>query len=317
MSYPSFSEAQKIQQQFRGTVFAKLGQKEKFANFVADGMPVDAVDPNGSAALACAAGSGKKDMVLYLIESGAEVARVNPQGESALYLAIQSREVECARVLLEAGAPVDGVTAHGKNALHAAATVGSIPLIDAVLDHGPAELLNVATKDERLAYLDGLTALGWATYSRQDAAGAHLAARQGTNILAANGQGQSPLHHAAKHGLLEAARAIVAAAPTAVEARDEEGATPIHWAAREDQADVLSFLLSTEKGAGLLNDQDTARGYTPLHAAAKGGASDAAKVLCRAGADKAARDKHGDVPDRVGSTQKVRTTIQSNFIAAK
>jgi len=279
-------------------------------------MPVDAVDPNGSAALACAASSGKRAMVDFLLEQGANVSRVNAQKESALYLAIQAREEDCAVALLHAGAPVNVVTAHGKNALHAAATVGSISLIDAVLEHGPPELLNVATRDERLAYLDGLTALGWATYSRQDKAGAHLAARQGTNVLAANGQGQSPLHHAAKHGLLEAARAIVAAAPAAVEARDDEGATPLHWAAREDQADVLSFLLSTDKGALLLNDADTLRGYTPLHAAAKGGAADTAKVLCRAGADKAARDKHGDVPDRVGSTQKVRTTIQSNFIAA-
>jgi ankyrin repeat protein len=62
-------------------------------------------------------------------------------------------------------------------------------------------------------------------------AGAYVDAQGGGASLEAHGDKKAtPLHMAAMHGHSESIKALVAAGAT-VDARDDENATPLHWAA--------------------------------------------------------------------------------------
>ena len=63
-------------------------------------------------------------------------------------------------------------------------------------------------------------------------------------------------------------------------AKDTDGRTPLHWAARSGQTDVAELLMA--KGADV--KAKDARGFTPLRTAARGGHKDMAALLRKHGA---------------------------------
>jgi len=89
------------------------------------------------------------------------------------------------------------------------------------------------------------------------------------------------IHEAVKTGNLAAVKALVEKDPAQVNAKDEAGRMPLHWAARGMSNEVLAYLV--EKGADL-NALDN-NGTAPLHSLASRGNADGVRILLAKGAD--------------------------------
>jgi hypothetical protein len=104
---------------------------------------------------------------------------------------------------------------------------------------------------------------------------------------------RKPLHGAAFSGNLEVVRILIEYNPADINARDEDGWTPLFWASRGHNftdGSVLRLLL--EHGADI-NPQSQSR-RTPLHWASIAGAPGVVRLLLEHGADVEAKDKHGE-----------------------
>lgn len=90
------------------------------------------------------------------------------------------------------------------------------------------------------------------------------------------------LHIAAKTGLIEYTKRIIASGEVNVNARDIYGKTPIWWAATSGQADIIRILV---KEGGQPDQEEKICGLKPLHEAAKENHFDAVRALLEAGVD--------------------------------
>lgn len=89
-----------------------------------------------------------------------------------------------------------------------------------------------------------------------------------------------PLHRAVRNGHAATVAALLAAAPAGVDAANENGWTPLIYAARWGHAELVSALLA----AGADASARTRDGRTALSAARDGGHGKAATLLQKAGA---------------------------------
>ncbi len=89
------------------------------------------------------------------------------------------------------------------------------------------------------------------------------------------------IHEAVKTGNLAAVKALIEKDPGQIKAKDETGRTPLHWAARGTNNEVLAYLV--EKGAGL--DVLDGNGTAPLHSLASRGNAAGMRILLAKGAD--------------------------------
>ncbi|CAD7697307.1 unnamed protein product [Ostreobium quekettii] len=94
---------------------------------------------------------------------------------------------------------------------------------------------------------------------------------------------------ACAYGDFEKLREFVSSDPECVNRPDEQGYTPLQWAALNNRVSVASFLL--ERGA-VPNNADLS-GQTPLHWSAVRGALGVAEILLRAGARPDLKDNRG------------------------
>ena len=110
--------------------------------------------------------------------------------------------------------------------------------------------------------------------------------------LLLGGCGESPnelLHQAVIDGNIEAVKQHIAAGAD-VNAKDENGVTPLHWTETKEIAELL-----IAKGADV-NAKDDWSGSTPLHRAATFGYKEIAELLIAKGADVNARTGSGETP---------------------
>ena len=115
----------------------------------------------------------------------------------------------------------------------------------------------------------------------------------GALALAALFCGCTPsLHDTVARGDSETARAMIAANPELVMARNKLGKTPLHYAVTYGAAPMIDLL--AEAGADINAADKT--GLTPLHVAAMLDRTKEAEALLARGADIAARDSFGDTP---------------------
>lgn len=114
---------------------------------------------------------------------------------------------------------------------------------------------------------------------------------QGADIEAKTDNGSTPLHWAAASGHTDVANLLLEKGAD-IEAKDRGGWTPLHWAAANGQTDIANLLL--EKGADI--DAKTNDGKTPLHLAAYKGHTAVAEMLIEKGADLDTKDCKGRTP---------------------
>ncbi|MDE2717184.1 MAG: ankyrin repeat domain-containing protein [Chloroflexota bacterium] len=107
-------------------------------------------------------------------------------------------------------------------------------------------------------------------------------------VDATNDYGMTPLHWAARAGSMECAELLLERGPL-VNLQNKARRTPLQLAAEADRADIIRLL--ARHGADL-NTQDR-KGRTPLHRATYEGCVEAAEALLEAGADPTVLNKNG------------------------
>lgn len=100
------------------------------------------------------------------------------------------------------------------------------------------------------------------------------------------------IHDAAREGDLTKMKMLLEKDPKLVNAKDETGRTPLHWACRGVHPDVVKFLV--EKGADI-NALDNNQ-IAPLHSIAARGHTEAAELLIKKGAQINIKDYNSHTP---------------------
>jgi ankyrin repeat protein len=118
-----------------------------------------------------------------------------------------------------------------------------------------------------------------------------LLIKAAADINAKDNDGMTPLHLAAYKGHREVAELLINAGAN-VNEKDNNGSTPLHEAADNGYTAVAELLIN----AGAEVNAKANYGSTPLHLAAQGGCTAVAELLINAGAQINAQDNNGKTP---------------------
>ncbi|XP_050210401.1 probable protein S-acyltransferase 23 [Mercurialis annua] len=142
------------------------------------------------------------------------------------------------------------------------------------------------------------TALHWAAV-RGSIAAAEVLLQNGARVEAADINGYRAVHVAAQYGQTSVLNHIVAKYHGEFDVPDNEGRSPLHWAAYKGYPDTVRLLLFRDASQG----RQDREGCTPLHWAALKGNVEACTVLVHAGTKQelAVKDKNGFTPAQLAS----------------
>lgn len=218
---------------------------------------LDTVDykSSGSTALHWAATGGHEEIVAFLLARKANPDIRNWHGKTALHFATGHGGCEVVKLLIRAGADLDIPDEKGDTALHWAIFNRQNSIAKKLVKAG-AELNR--WNNERISPLN--TALIVGNYE----AVKFLMERDAEYSI--DKKWRNPFHCAVWGGSLESLQYLCDnLSPEEygqlISARDEQGETPIHYAAHAGRADMVTFLI--EKGA-LVNQQCYGKKRTPL-----------------------------------------------------
>ncbi len=197
--------------------------------------------------------------------------------------------------------------------------LGSASAVSSVLEAsrvGDAEALRAAVRaggDVNAAQSDGFTALHWAAKNGHRAIAEVLLAAGADHSATTRLGRHTPLHVAAASGHAGVAEALLAggAAPDPV---TSTGAQPIHLAAASGNVELVAAL--TASGASL-DATETKWGMTPLMFAAVSGRADAIRAMLEAGADPSVTAGVLDVVERAQQDSDERRARQERLEAVR
>lgn len=138
----------------------------------------------------------------------------------------------------------------------------------------------------------GQTALHWAVVAGNSACAAALL-QAGADASARDARGYSSLVHCAQYGRVDLAHVLVlAGGPSIVDAPDNDGRGPLHWAAHAGWLSMVAYLAVVADPPATVDATDHA-GQSALHKACARGHELVARALVSAGADASLRDNIG------------------------
>lgn len=189
---------------------------------------------------------------------------------------------------------VDGLSVYqpdgnGYFALQWAALNNFTDIVQYIIEHGA----NVHATDNA-----GQTALHWAAV-RGSIAAADVLLQNGARVEAADINGYRAVHVAAQYGQTAFVNHIVAKYHADLNVPDNDGRSPLHWAAYKGFGDTIRLLLFRDAFQGR-QDKD---GCTPLHWAALRGNAEACTLLVHAGTKEelTVKDNAGLTPAELAS----------------
>ncbi|KAL6498893.1 hypothetical protein OROHE_026400 [Orobanche hederae] len=173
---------------------------------------------------------------------------------------------------------------NGYYALHWAALNNLADIVQYIIDRGG----DVDAKDNA-----GQTALHWAA-ARGSIAAADVLLQNGARVEAADSNSYRPVHVAAQYGHTAFLNHIVATYHADFNVPDNDGRSPLHWAAYKGFSDTIRLLLFRDA----CQESQDKEGCTPLHWAALRGNVEACSVLAHTGSKKELKlkDKEGKTP---------------------
>lgn len=188
-----------------------------------------------------------------------------------------------------AGRSLSRPDAHGYYALHWAALNNYADIAQYIIEHGA---------DVNAADNTGQTALHWAA-ARGSVAAADVLLQNGARVEAADSNGYRAVHVAAQYGQTTFLNHIIAKYNADFDTPDNDGRSPLHWAAFKGFTDTVRLLLFRDAFQGAQDRE----GCTPLHWAAIKGHSEACTLLVHAGTKKelSVKDKAGFTPVQLAS----------------
>jgi len=251
------------------------------------------------------------EIVDTLIQAGAPVNAQNAKGDTALILCARTEHYEYAKSLIEAKAEIFKMNLAGENALKIALSKGYKAVDNIVLpsnvnqsdDNSNSVLMTAVSLKAPADVLKLILSKGADPNARnkaQDSA-LHIAVRQNyaeqgvvlldanADIFQYNAQQENPLFLAltAKPAPLE-----WFFRPNVIAARDANGDSVVHHAARKNLPEGIAYLIKNGASLDVLNNALE----TPLHTAAKYDATEAIQYLVGAGSSLKAVDIKGDIP---------------------
>ena len=210
------------------------------------------LDRAGWTRLHVAADRHDGDEVRRLLAEKANVNAAAKDGRTPLHLAAEAGDREIVRALLDGKADLNPKDAAGRTPVERAAREDSEDVVSLLAERG-CDLPDV---------------LSAASVGRIEVVEA-LLKKDPTQARATNAHGGTPLHLAARRGDVKTA-ALLLAAGAAVDARDEEGCTPLLFAAAGGREDMARLLLENKADP---NSLPTFQEVSPLHLAILSGKS--------------------------------------------
>jgi ankyrin repeat protein len=186
----------------------------------------------------------------------------------------ETSDTETLAALLQGGAEVYAPDDNGDTAVHAAARAGNITVLQTLFDYDRSGIDAAGA---------GGTALGIAAAANNTAA-LRTIADAGADLNAPDKNGLTPLMRAWQAGAHETMRGLLQLGAD-IGAINLDHKNILHLAAGANDVAALEILLAHGGAAHLQTRMPSADKHTPLHAAVREGAEDAARVLIAAGAN--------------------------------
>ncbi|MCP4550039.1 MAG: hypothetical protein GY835_26570 [bacterium] len=231
-----------------------------------------------------AARSGNLEIVRLLVDSGVDLAaETTPWGQQAIEFAVGENHLEVLRFLIDAGADVHAVNEEGTTLLHTACWQGRAECARMLIDAG----LEVDIVDN-----DGSTPLQISILNG-GAALIEMLLSSGADIQKTSGDNEeSILYRAARFGNGEAVNTLIAHGAK-VNAKADDGATPLYGAVIDGSVDIIRMLID----AGAKTDiRLSETKQTPLHIAAAKGLYEIAELLVDNRAKVNRKNSRGEKP---------------------
>jgi ankyrin repeat protein len=259
----------------------QTGQKTLIKDYLSRGADdLDFRDVVGNTALHYLCMGGETTFAEKVIAAGAKVNTLNDGLETPLHFAADSGSIGLIRMLLEKGADIDAQDREDRTPLIRAISAGK---------NEAAEYLISSGADRFSRTINGLTAVDFAQAEGMDT----LLPFFENRFSGVDRKGNSPLHNAVYQNGISTVKNILSADTSHINARNNEGLTPLFVAVSRLNFGISELLLQYGANPNIPRPQDQ---YSPLHIAAENGLDWLGEILLDFGGDINAQNKEGASP---------------------